>query len=257
VTTSAGPGPSQQDHYSYSHYADPATARTFDDRRFGGPIGDLIARDQARVLTDFAGNVRGSSVLDVGTGTGRAALILARQGAKVTGVDASDQMLQVARQRAVEQGLEVAFGRGDAHALGFPDRSFDIAVSFRVLMHTPRWRTCVAELCRVADRLVIVDYPARRSVAALQAATRRAMFALGRRTEPYRVFSHREVAREFAAHGFRIQALHRQFVLPIAVHKLIGSRAFTLSLEGLLGRWGLLHAFGSPVTILAERCARS
>jgi hypothetical protein len=38
------------DHYSYAVYADPATAQTFDDRRFGGPIGELVAGTQARVL---------------------------------------------------------------------------------------------------------------------------------------------------------------------------------------------------------------
>ena len=31
-------------HYSYTMYADPDMARTFDERRFGGPIGDLVQR---------------------------------------------------------------------------------------------------------------------------------------------------------------------------------------------------------------------
>ena len=31
------------DHYSYAHYADRNNARSFDDRRFGGPIGELVA----------------------------------------------------------------------------------------------------------------------------------------------------------------------------------------------------------------------
>ena len=83
---SSAPAP---DHYSYAHYADPATARTFDDLRFGGPIGSLIAQDQARILLR-AFNTAGAcdpihpshpthsssptdttrTVLDVGTGTG-------------------------------------------------------------------------------------------------------------------------------------------------------------------------------------------
>ena len=44
---------------------------------------------------------------------------------------------------------------------------FDVAVSLRVLMHTPQWQRCLAELCRVADRLVIIDYPSATSVALL------------------------------------------------------------------------------------------
>lgn len=245
--------PRDRDHYSYTFYADPETARTFDDRRFGGPIGDLVAADQARVLKRFIGRIEAQSILDVGTGTGRAALILAGEGARVTGIDASEQMLAVARRRAEESGLDVRFASGDAHALDFPDRAFDVAVCFRVLMHTPRWRTCVAELCRVARNLVIVDYPSRRSAAVFQSLGRRCLRAVGVRTEPYRVLSHAEVAGTFARNGFRVRAVHRQFVLPIAFHKAIGSPRFTRFVEAWLERSGLLALFGSPITLVAER----
>ena len=39
-------------HYSYSAYANPEMARTFDEKRFGGPIGELVAGTQARVLAE-------------------------------------------------------------------------------------------------------------------------------------------------------------------------------------------------------------
>jgi 2-polyprenyl-3-methyl-5-hydroxy-6-metoxy-1,4-benzoquinol methylase len=243
------------DHYSYTLYADPATAEQFDARRFGGPIGELVAETQARVLLELAGDVRGRPVLDVGTGTGRAALLLAKAGAIATGVDASEQMLSVARQRAAAAHLAVEFGPGDAHALPFLNRSYDVAVSLRVLMHTPDWRRCVAELCRVALSRVIVDYPSARSVAALESAARRLAHAAGRQTEPYRVLTDRAVREAFEAGGFRVAAVHRHFVLPIALHKAIGSRGFTDRAEAALRRLGLLRLVGSPVTILAERCA--
>jgi ubiquinone/menaquinone biosynthesis C-methylase UbiE len=146
---------------------------------------------------------------------------------------------------------------GDVHALRFPDRGFDVVVCLRVLMHTPDWRQSVAELCRVAERLVIVDYPSARSAAAIEAAARRLAHAAGMRTEPYRVLTQRAVAEAFDHSGFRIRSVHRQFVLPIALHKAIGSRRFTLRIEHLLDRLGLLKLFGSPVTLVAERCAPS
>ncbi|MFI5179548.1 MAG: class I SAM-dependent methyltransferase [Vicinamibacterales bacterium] len=245
------------DHYSYTHYADPATARTFDDRRFGGPIGDLVASTQARVLANFIGRIKERRILDVGTGTGRAALLFARGGAQVTGVDASEHMLAVARQRAADEGLTIRFLAGDAHALEFSDRSFDVVVSLRVLMHTPDWRKSVGELCRVAGRLVIVDYPSAASFALVESALRRVVHAVGVPTEPYRVFSDRDIARAFDQHGFRIRSMHRQFVLPIALHKVVGSRRLTLRVEYLLDRLGLLKRLGSPVSIVAERCASS
>jgi SAM-dependent methyltransferase len=247
----------REPHYSYSLYADPETARSFDERRFGGPIGELIASSQAHVLANMVGRVKDRSILDVGTGTGRAALFFARGGAHVTAVDPSGEMLAVARQRAAAEGLAIVFGTGDAHALQFPDRAFDVVVSLRVLMHTARWRQCLAEMCRTADQLVIFDYPSSRSAALFQSWGRRAADAIGVRTEPYRVLSDREVAAALDAQTFRIRSVHRQFVLPIAFHKAIGSRAFTLKTEAMLERLGLLHIFGSPVTVVAERCAPS
>jgi len=246
-----------RNHYSYTTYADPETARTFDARRFGGPIGELIAGTQARVLANLIGTIRNRVILDVGTGTGRAALLLARGGAHVTGVDASSEMLAVARRRAIEEGAPVRFLVGDAHALEFGDRSFDVAVSLRVIMHTPHWQRCIAELCRVAERLVIVDYPSAHSCAAFESVARSLAHAVGLETEPYRVFADRTIAAAFASQGFRIRSVHRQFVLPTAFHKAIGSRRFTIAIEALLDRAGLLGFFGSPITLVAERCASS
>ena len=47
--------PRSRDHYSYSVYADPATAKSFDRRRFGGPIGQMVASAQAEAIERFAG----------------------------------------------------------------------------------------------------------------------------------------------------------------------------------------------------------
>jgi 2-polyprenyl-3-methyl-5-hydroxy-6-metoxy-1,4-benzoquinol methylase len=244
----------QHEHYSYRVYADPSMADGFDTLRFSGPIGTLLAEDQARVLADFLGEVAGLAVLDVGTGTGRAALALARRGARVTGVDASDEMLRVARDRAVQAGVSVIFERGDAHHLPFGDRTFHAAVSLRVLMHTPDWRVCLRELCRVSSHRVVFDYPPARSAAALQSWGRRALAALGRRTEAYRVLRNRSVVEVVEASGFRVERAHRQFVLPIALHKAIGSRGLTRAVEKGFARVGLLNLVGAPVTIVAVRC---
>jgi hypothetical protein len=124
-------------------------------------------------------------------------------------------------------------------------------------MHTPEWAKCVSELCRVSDRLVIVDYPSARSVALFEAIGRRATYAFGMKTEPYRVFTDGEITAAFVRSGFRVVSRHRQFVLPIAFHKLLHSRRLTLRVEDVLSRFGLLALFGSPVTIVAERCASS
>jgi ubiquinone/menaquinone biosynthesis C-methylase UbiE len=242
-------------HYSYAAYADPAMAESFDDRRFGGPIGEYVAVTQARVLANMVGRIKDRPILDVGTGTGRAALLMARGGADVTAVDASEQMLEVARRRAADEHARIRFERGDAHALQFNDKEFDVVICLRVLMHAPDWQRCLSELCRVAERLVIFDYPAALSVAVIEAVARRVANALGGRTEAYRVLSDGAIRAALDANGYRVRSVHRQFVLPIAFHKLVGSRRFTVQTEDLLDRLGMLKRFGSPVTVVAERCA--
>ncbi len=249
-----GAGGPERDHYSYRVYADPSMAEQFEAARFGGAIGQLLARSQEDVLFRFLGPLEGVAVLDVGTGTGRAALAVARKGAAVTGVDASPEMLRVAVERAAAAGVAVRFEVGDAHALAFPDRSFDAAVSLRVLMHTPDWRRCLGELCRVSRSRVVFDYPSATSAAAIQALGRRMVAATGRTVEAYRVLRGGAIRAVLEAHGFRVKGVHRQFVLPIAVHKLIGSRGFTEGVERVLAAVGLLRLFGSPVTVVAERC---
>ena len=244
-------------HYSYSAYADPAMASSFDAKRFGGPIGKILLDDQERVLVQFLGDIAGHRVLDMATGTGRAALALASRGAVVIGVDASREMLSVARARAADAHLSIEFIEGDAHALTFSDRSFDETVCLRMLMHVPDWRRAMSELCRVTRHRVVFDYPALGSAAALQAAWRKTAASMGRRVEAYRVLKAHDVARELDRHGFRIAATHKQFVLPIAVHKAVGSPAFTRNVEGMLAGAGMLRLAGSPVTVAAERCASS
>jgi 2-polyprenyl-3-methyl-5-hydroxy-6-metoxy-1,4-benzoquinol methylase len=251
----ADPGARDRSHYSYAHYADADVAAGFDALRFGGPIGELLAETQERLIAEFLGPLDGLRVLDVGTGTGRAAIALAKRGARVTGVDASGEMLDVAKTRASAAGVDVAFEPGDAHALPFGDRSFDAAVSLRVLMHTPGWSQALGELCRVSRTRVLFDYPSARSLAALQAGARRMRAALGLKTEAYRVFRPGRIRSALESHGFRVAGVHRQFVLPIAVHKSVGSRGFTETSERVLGALGLNAAFGSPITIVAERCA--
>src|SRR5699024_9481639 len=140
-----------------------------------------------------------------------------------------------------EEGVEVTFSPGDAHGLAFPDRRFDVVVCLRVLMHTPDWRASLAELCRVAGRHVVFDYPSLYSAAAVQAAVRRVTHRFNASVEAYRVLAPAAVSRVLEAAGFRVAAEHRQFVLPIALHKRVNSEAWTTRVEGALERAGVMR----------------
>ncbi|MFC1641482.1 class I SAM-dependent methyltransferase [Myxococcota bacterium] len=73
----------------------------------------FVHERQMGLIDQLVGDVRDLSVADVGCGTGRAALHLARRGAKVTGIDFSPKALEVARADAGREGLDVHFELGN------------------------------------------------------------------------------------------------------------------------------------------------
>lgn len=99
-------------------------------------------------------------VLDVGTGTGQVALLLAELGHRVVGIDLADGMLDQARAKSTALPTPPTFQVGDAVAPPFPAGSFDV-VTNRYLLWTLRepgqalrsWH----ELLRPGGRLVAVD----------------------------------------------------------------------------------------------------
>ena len=87
-------------------------------------------------------------VLEVGIGTG---LSLPHYGGDVhvTGIDATQEMLDIATQRAADLKLDIDLRLGDAEALRFDDASFDTVVFTYSLCTIPRPRRAVTEAHRV------------------------------------------------------------------------------------------------------------
>jgi len=102
---------------------------------------------------------------------------------------------------------------------------------------------------------VLFDYPALVSAAALQSAARHLVNLAGGRTEAYRVFADRAVRVTLREHGFEILRSDRQFVMPIALHKRLGSAGVTRNVESAFRKTGVNWLLGSPVTVVANRCA--
>src|SRR5919197_1192214 len=105
----------------------------------------------ARHVVELAALSPGERVLALACGTGHAALLAARGGAVVTGLDAPPRLIEGARGRAADAGLEASFVVGDAQALPFGDGAFDAVLSvFGVIFATDAERA-IAEIVRVLD----------------------------------------------------------------------------------------------------------
>ncbi len=91
----------------------------------------------------------GESWLDVATGTGEIAIRAARDGADVTGLDLSPDLIATAKSRAGEAGANVTFDVGDAENLPYEDASFDTVTSSFGVMFAPDHAAAGAELARV------------------------------------------------------------------------------------------------------------
>jgi SAM-dependent methyltransferase len=103
----------------------------------------------AEHVVSLAGVRTGERLLDVATGTGNGALVAARRGAIVTGLDASPRLIEVAGQRAAGERLDVSFLVGDMHDLPFDGGSFDCALSVFGVIFAADPARAVAELARV------------------------------------------------------------------------------------------------------------
>ena len=221
-------------------------------RRFAGPVGEwFLAVQREATLALMAPLGPGLRVLDVGGGHGQLAAPLADAGHIVTVAGSSDACRH--RVQPLVDAGRVRWSTGDLLRLPFEARAFDVALAFRLLAHVGRWRELVAELCRVAARAVIVDYPSRRSANAAASSLFAAKKKVEGDTRPFATFPDGDVDAAFAASGFAVRQRRRQFAVPMAAHRALGIAGVSRVVEGLAGAAGITGLAGSPVIARADR----
>jgi len=96
------------------------------------------------------GDVAGKTILDLGCGEGGYARELARRGAKVTAVDGSARLIEIARQRASAEGVDVKFVNANANDLRDVESGrFDVVVAAMSLMDIEDYPGAIGEVHRV------------------------------------------------------------------------------------------------------------
>lgn len=126
-------------------WADPAMVAWYHQRMEVHQGNQLLKN---RVEVDLMAKYAiGEKVLDVGAGTGRASIPLAKAGRDVVAIDSSQAMLDRYRANAGETAVDLRLG--DVTRLPCADGVFDTALSLNVLVHFPHWKEILRECKRV------------------------------------------------------------------------------------------------------------
>lgn len=131
------------------------------------PILEYEQKVRSRTVISMLDAKPSELILDVGCGTGRDLIQLAKTGCTCIGIDFSSKMIEESREELSKNGITaVELEIGDATNLRFPDRMFDKVFASEVIEHIPDYSNAISEMARVlkpAGYLVITT-PNRRSI---------------------------------------------------------------------------------------------
>ncbi|MCP5328991.1 MAG: class I SAM-dependent methyltransferase [Sinobacteraceae bacterium] len=219
--------------------------------RFAGRAGAYMLQVQSEAVRAVLADCPPGRVLDVGGGHGQLVDLLAELGWQVTVMGSSPDC--GTNLRTLHRKTRCDYLTADLLHAPFPDQSFDLVVSVRLLPHTTRWEALVAEMCRLAGRWVVVDYPSTGGFNALTPLLFGMKKRFERNTRTYRSFATAELDREFGHSRFLRRATRKQFLLPMVVHRASGSAAPVRWMESLGRALGLTALAGSPVVARYDR----
>lgn len=229
----------------HNEAADIETASEGYAQRFAGPVGEWMLGCQAGIVLDLLAGHSGVNVLDVGGGHAQLARPLAEAGFDVT-VHGSAPECASRINDLVESGA-CKFVCSSMFELPVGDASVDTVLCFRLLTHCDEWPRLAAELCRVAGRSIIIDYPTSQSLNAISSGLFGFKKKLEGNTRTWTLFRHAEIAAAFEQHGFHCTRLRKQFFLPMVLHRVLRCPPLSKFLEGICRGLGLARLWGSPV----------
>lgn len=124
----------------------------------GSPLGATTEELERGLILELLGDVSGRRVLEIGCGDGSLAVELARRGARVTAIDASEAMIDAAQHRAATSATAIDFRVAIADNLPFQSTQFDLVVAVTILCFVENADPVFSEIARVlcpCGRLVI------------------------------------------------------------------------------------------------------
>lgn len=120
-----------------------------------------VLAEAAEAGVEALGVTPGERVLDLGCGSGNAAIAVARRGAQVVAIDPAERLVGVTASRAAAEGLAVEATVGEAGAIPAPDHDFDALISIFAVIFAPDAEQSANEMVRVVrpgGRIVITTW---------------------------------------------------------------------------------------------------
>jgi len=231
--------------------------------RFSGLVGAWMLDVQWRAIYDLVTPMvpPPGPVLDIGGGHGQLALRLAKAGYDVTVLATNFLAWETLRQEIsgldsasdnlISERLSIVEGPIDNPSRLFSPKSFPLVLAVRMLTHLEQWETFIKEMCLVAEKQVVFDYPSSTSINFLKEI----LFGVKRRVEgntrSYLVFDDNKIESTINDANYSVVKKYRQFFLPMAFHRLIQLPGVSDTLEKIAKSIGITPLFGSPVVLSA------
>ncbi len=229
-------------------YADIETSSVEYATRFSGAQGNwllLIQSEHVQSCLHWKGlKGRGGLAADVGGGHGQLVDCLKEEGYQVTVIGSTAECSNLIEDR-VHQG-DCKFLCADLLSIPVENRAYDVVTCIRLITHCSEWKKLVGELCRISKNSVIIDYPPIFSFNFFYPLLFRLKKLLEGNTRTYALFTHHEIEREFALHGFSLQRRDGQFFLPMVFYRILKKPALSAWIEDIFSVLGLSKIFGSP-----------
>lgn len=229
----------------YLETADIETASDDYATRFSGAVGEYFLQVQLDITKRCLDNDTEATILDVGGGHGQLAIPLVQQGYRVS-VTGSNESCRSRLDRYLQAG-SFSFEVADILALPYNNDTFDYVLAFRLLPHVERWPQLLAEMCRVARKAVIFDYPDIRSSNILYNSLFSMKKKYEKNTRTFTLFNRAEIAAELDGCNFSPPEFIPQFLLPMVLHRKLNHVGLSRSAEMFFRLTFLTRLFGSPV----------
>ena len=122
------------------------------DQWYETKLGKFVDEVETKLAFSLFQPKPGMHVLDAGCGTGNFSIKLAQAGCRVTGIDISDEMLEIAKKKAQKMNLDIDFQVMDIYHLQFEDYTFDAVFSMAAFEFIEKPQEASKEMYRVLKR---------------------------------------------------------------------------------------------------------